>query len=177
MGFLDKLFTVETVDAKHPVAVPAESMEGAEVNAVVSTTDSVVAKIYAQNELSDEGDSIYAVSKLMNTLPKEMTTQKMQQTIAGILAVTEKSIPALIADAHKRVDVLNAARDAVIAERSAEIDGANADIERLKQAIEVAQKVIKNAKDVMEATKQQVADEVGEIEKLIEFSEGMVNQE
>lgn len=176
MGLFDKLFTVEEVDSKHPVAAPVEPVQADPVHAEVSTTEGVVAKIYAQNELSDEGDSIYAVSKLMNTLPKEMTTQKMQQTIAGILAVTEKSVPALIADAHKRIEVLNAARDSVVAERTAEIQSANADIERLKQAIEIAQKVIKNAEDVMEATKHQIADEVDEIEKLIKFSEGMVTQ-
>lgn len=177
MSLFEKFFTVETVDSKHPVATPTEPVESAAVSAVVDSADSVVAKIYAQNELTEEGDSIYAVSKLMNTLPKEMTTPKMQQTIAGILAVTEKSVPALIADGNKRIDVLTAARDSVVAERTEEIAQANADIERLKQAIEVAQKVIRNAEDVMEATKQQIAGEVEDIEKLIKFSEGMVSQE
>ena len=176
MSLFDKLFTVESVDSKRPATAPIATAEPVAVNAVVNTAEGVVAKIYAQNELSEEGNSIYAVSKLMNTLPKEMTTPKMQQTIAGILAVTEKSVPALIADAHKRIEVLNAARDTVIAERTEEIVGATSDIERLKQAIEVAEKVIKNAEDVMEATKHQIADEVEELEKLVKFSEGMVSQ-
>lgn len=176
MSLFDKLFTVESVDSKNTATAPVATAEPVAVNAVVNTAEGVVAKIYAQNELSEEGNSIYAVSKLMNTLPKEMTTPKMQQTIAGILAVTEKSVPALIADAHKRIDVLNAARDTVIAERTEEIVGATSDIERLKQAIEVAEKVIKNAEDVMEATKHQIADEVEELEKLVKFSEGMVSQ-
>ena len=176
MSLFDKLFTVESVDSKNTATAPIATAEPVAVNAVVNTAEGVVAKIYAQNELSEEGNSIYAVSKLMNTLPKEMTTPKMQQTIAGILAVTEKSVPALIADAHKRIDVLNAARDTVIAERTEEIVGATSDIERLKQAIEVAEKVIKNAEDVMEATKHQIADEVEELEKLVKFSEGMVSQ-
>lgn len=176
MSLFDKLFTVESVDSKNTATAPIATAEPVAVNAVVNTAEGVVAKIYAQNELSEEGNSIYAVSKLMNTLPKEMTTPKMQQTIAGILAVTEKSVPALIADAHKRIEVLNAARDTVIAERTEEIVGATSDIERLKQAIEVAEKVIKNAEDVMEATKHQIADEVEELEKLVKFSEGMVNQ-
>lgn len=176
MSLFDKLFTVESVDPKNTATAPIATAEPVAVNAVVNTAEGVVAKIYAQNELSEEGNSIYAVSKLMNTLPKEMTTPKMQQTIAGILAVTEKSVPALIADAHKRIEVLNAARDTVIAERTEEIVGATSDIERLKQAIEVAEKVIKNAEDVMEATKHQIADEVEELEKLVKFSEGMVSQ-
>ena len=176
MSLFDKLFTVESVDSKNTATAPIATAEPVAVNAVVNTAEGVVAKIYAQNELSEEGNSIYAVSKLMNTLPKEMTTPKMQQTIAGILAVTEKSVPALIADAHKRIEVLNAARDTVIAERTEEIVGATSDIERLKQAIEVAEKVIKNAEDVMEATKYQIADEVEELEKLVKFSEGMVSQ-
>lgn len=177
MSLFDKFFTVETVDSKNTATAPVAHVETIAVNAVVETTESVVAKIYAQNELSEEGDSIYAVSKLMNTLPKEMTTQKMQQTIAGILAVTEKSVPALIADGHKRIEVLNAARDNIVAERTEVIVGATSDIERLKQAIEVAEKVIKEAQDIIEATKHQVADEVDDVEKLIKFSEGMVSQE
>jgi predicted ribosome quality control (RQC) complex YloA/Tae2 family protein len=176
VSLFDKLFTVESVDSKNTATAPIATAEPVAVNAVVNTAEGVVTKIYAQNELSEEGNSIYAVSKLMNTLPKEMTTPKMQQTIAGILAVTEKSVPALIADAHKRIEVLNAARDTVIAERTEEIVSATSDIERLKQAIEVAEKVIKNAEDVMEATKHQIADEVEELEKLVKFSEGMVNQ-
>lgn len=177
MSLFDKFFTVESVDSKNTATALVAHVETIAVNAVVETTESVVAKIYAQNELSEEGDSIYAVSKLMNTLPKEMTTQKMQQTIAGILAVTEKSVPALIADGHKRIEVLNAARDNIVAERTEVIVGATSDIERLKQAIEVAEKVIKEAQDIIEATKHQVADEVDDVEKLIKFSEGMVSQE
>ena len=177
MSLFDKLFTVESVDSKNTATAPIATAEPVAVNAVVNTAEGVVAKIYAQNELSEEGNSIYAVSKLMNTLPKEMPTPKMQQTIAGILADTEKSVPALIADAHKRIEVLNAARDAIVAERTDEITSAASDIERLKQAIEVAEKVIKNAEDVMEATKHQISDEVEELEKLIKFSEGMVNKE
>ena len=177
MSLFDKFFTVESVDSKNIATAPVAHVETVAVNAVVETTESVVAKIYAQNELSEEGNSIYSVSKLMNTLPKEMTTVKMQQTIAGILAVTGKSIPDLIADGHRRIDVLNAACEAIIAERTEVIAGATTDIERLKQAIEVAEKVIKEAQDIIEATKGQVADEVDDIKKLVEFSEGMVSQE
>ena len=177
MGLFDKLFTVEEVDPKHPVTAPTEPVQLEPVCAEVNTTEGVVAKIYEMNQLTDEGNSIYAVSKLMNTLPKEMTTPKMQQTIAGILAVTEKSVPALIDDANKRIEVLTAACETVVQERTAEIQSANADIERLKQAIEVAEKVIKNAEDVMEATKHQITEEVEEIQKLVKFSEGMVDQQ
>ena len=162
MSLFDKFFTVESVDSKNTATAPVAHAETVAVNAVVETT---------------EGNSIYSVSKLMNTLPKEMTTVKMQQTIAGILAVTGKSIPDLIADGHRRIDVLNAACEAIIAERTEVIAGATTDIERLKQAIEVAEKVIKEAQDIIEATKGQVADEVDDIKKLVEFSEGMVSQE
>ena len=176
MSLFVKLGWVEeepkTVSAE-PVAevIPVEK-----VDANVSSVENIVANVYAQNNLSDESNSIYAVSKLMNTLPKEMTTKKMQETIAGILAVTEKSVPSLIQDAKNRIEVLNAACESVVAERTNEIDSANADIEKLKQAIESAQKVIKSAEDIREATKQQIAAEVDVIEKLIEFSEGMVKQ-
>lgn len=177
MGLFDKLFVVEETEASRPVAVPMESNETQAVSAEVSSTESVVSSIYAQNDLVEEADSIYAVSKLMETLPKEMSTPKMQQTISGILAVTQKSIPALLADGHKRIEVLTTACNAVIAERTAEIECANADIEQLKLAIEAAEKVIKHAEDVVEATKHQVEDEVAVIEKLLKFSEGMVAAE
>lgn len=174
MSLFEKLGLIEK-EASESAPVE-EVVVTEEVDANISSAENVVTAVYAQNELSDESNSIYAVSKLMNTLPKEMTTQKMQHTIAGILAVTEKSVPALIQDARKRIEVLNAACESVVSERTAEIDGANADIEKLKQAIEAAQKVIKNAEDIREATKQQIAAEVEEIEKLIKFSEGMVSQ-
>lgn len=177
MGLFDKLFVVEETETSRPVAVPMESNETQAVSAEVSSTESVVSSIYAQNDLVEEADSIYAVSKLMETLPKEMSTPKMQQTISGILAVTQKSIPDLLADGHKRIEVLTAACNAVIAERTAEIECANADIEQLKLAIEAAEKVIKHAEDVVEATKHQVEDEVAVIEKLLKFSEGMVAAE
>ena len=164
-------------EPKETDAVPiAQVVTAEEVDVKINSVESIVTAIYAQNEMSDESNSIYAVSKLMNTLPKEMTTAKMQQTIAGILAVTEKSVPALIQDAQRRIEVLNAACVTVVDERTAEINDANADIERLKQAIEAAQKVIKNAEDIREATKQQIEAEVEEIQKLIKFSEGMVSQ-
>lgn len=177
MGLFDKLFVVEETETSRPVAVPMESNETQAVSAEVSSTESVVSSIYAQNDLVEEADSIYAVSKLMETLPKEMSTPKMQQTISGILAVTQKSIPDLLADGNKRIEVLTAACNAVIAERTAEIECANADIEQLKLAIEAAERVIKHAEDVVEATKHQVEDEVAVIEKLLKFSEGMVAAE
>ena len=175
MSLFGKLFTIENVEAA-PEAVKPANIAADPVVAVVSSVDSVVATIYEQNDLSDTTDSIYAVGKLMGTLPKEMTTQKMQQTVAGILAVTEKSVPALIIDAKKRIDVLNAAKESIVAERTAEIERANADIECLKQAIESAQKVIKNAEGVIDAVNQQISDEVEGIMKLVQFSEGMVSQ-
>lgn len=159
--------------ANEPIA---DVVETEKVDANINSIENVVANVYAQNDLADASNSIYAVSKLMDTLPKEMTTKNMQQTIAGILAVTEKNVPDLIQDAYRRIEVLKAACANVVAERTSEIDGANADIEKLKQAIEAAQKVIKNAEDIREATKQQIATEIEEIEKLIKFSEGMVNK-
>lgn len=176
MSIFEKLFVVEKTDVQ-PKVVAAESDAATEkVVSVVNSSENIVNSIYEQNELTDDGNSIFSVSKLMNTLPKEMTTQKMQQTIAGILAVTDKQIPDLIADGCKRINVLNAAREAVVQQRTEEIERANSDIERLKQAIEAAQKLIKKAEDIREATEREIADEVEVIEKLIKFSEGMVDQ-
>lgn len=176
MSLFGKLFTIEDGNVA-PVATQPANEPVEPVTAVVDSVDSVVASIYEQNNLSDTSDSIYAIGKLIGTLPKEMTTQKMQETVAGILAVTEKSIPALLCDAHKRIDVLNAAKDSIVAERTAEIERANADIECLKQAIESAQKLIKNAETVIDAVQKQISDEVEGIMKLVQFSEGMVNRE
>ena len=174
MSLFGKLFTIEDAEST-PAATQPANVATDPVVAVVSSVDSIVATIYEQNNLSDTSDSIYAVGKLMGTLPKEMTTQKMQETVAGILAVTEKSVPVLLCDAHKRIEVLNSAKDSIVAERTSEIERANADIECLKQAIESAQKVIKNAETVIDAVQKQVSDEVEGIMKLVQFSEGMVS--
>lgn len=84
-----------------------------------------------------------------------------------------KTISALLEDAEKRLEVLSAAQNKIVAERTAEIETANADIETLKGAIEAANIKIKEGEDIIAATKKSVEDEATVISDLVEFCNGM----
>lgn len=174
MSFLKKLGLVED---NEPIiaSVEVEQVQQpvVEVDAEVHSTTNVVDEIYAQNKLSDKSNSIYTVGALIDTLPNEMTTAKKQSTVSGILMVSGKSVNSLVNDAQNRIDVLCAARDKIVSDRESEIAVASADIEALKQAIEVATIKIKEAEEIIAATKDSVGDEIGVIDNLVKFCEGM----
>lgn len=176
MSFLKKLGLVEEEEPIVPVATePVQDLEE-EVDAEINSTTNVVDEIYAQNDLSDKNNSIYTVQALINTLPDEMTTAKKQGTVSGILMVSGKSINDLLNDAKNRIDILCAARDKIVNDRTDEIAVASNDIEELKRAIEVATIRIKEAEDIIAATKQSVDEEIGAIDNLVKFCEGMNNK-
>ncbi len=144
-----------------------------DVDAEINSTANIIADIYSKNDLADKANSIFTVQALIETLPSEMTTAKKQATVSGILRVSGKSVTSLLEDAAKRIETLTAVRDKVVGERTGEISDANADIESLKQAIEAANVHIKEAEEIINATKQSVADEVSIIDGLVEFCKGM----
>lgn len=176
MSFLKRLGLVE--DEEQIVPVVAEQVQEleVEVDAEINSSVNVVDEIYAQNGLSEKGNSIYTVQALIDTLPDEMTTAKKQSTVSGILMVSGKSINDLLNDAQNRIETLCAARDKIISDRTDEIMVANSDIEELKRAIEVATIKIKEAEDIIAATKQSVDEEIGAIDNLVKFCEGMNNK-
>lgn len=175
MGLFERLGLVEREMAEIPeMEVPALSSEvEIDVDAEIDSAANVVDEIYEQNELSDKSNSIYTVQALIATLPAEMTTVKKQGTVAGILAVSGKSIASLKDDATNRRDILFAAQEKVVSERTDEINVAKNDIEALKAAIEAAEIKIKNAEDIIAATKKSVEDEIAVIDELVEFCNGM----
>lgn len=174
MGFFEKLGLVEReADPVVPVMPEVVAEPEIEVNAEINSATNVVEDIYAQNGLADRSNSIYTVQALIDTLPDEMTTAKKQSTVSGILMVSGKSVADLLNDAQNRIDVLCAARDEVVNDRNNEITAASNDIEALKQAIEVATIKIKEAEEIIAATKELVNSEIGAIDNLIKFCEGM----
>lgn len=152
---------------------PEAFVDQVDVDAEITSPTNIVSEIYAQNDMSDKGDSIFTVQALIDTLPQEMTKAKQQATVLGILRVSGKSVDALLEDAANRINTLTAACEKVVAERSNEISEANADIESLKQAIETANVRIKEAEEIINATKQSVAEEISAIDGLVEFCNGM----
>lgn len=150
-------------------AVPAV----ADVSAEVESATNVVAEIYEQNGLAGNGDSIFTIQALIDTLPDTMPTATMQTTVAGILAVSGKSLDNLLADAQTRIDTLDVACDAIVDEQTTAIGEAERDIEAMKAAIEVAQGKIKAANELIAGTKQSVDAEIAVINGLINFCEGM----
>ena len=177
MSWLEKIGLVERNEPEIP-AEPIVTQEStaaplANVDAEINSATNIVADIYAQNDLGNKSDSIYAVQAFIATLPAEMTTAKKQSTISGILAVSQKSVADLVADALHRMDVLRAAKEKIVGERTNEIATANGDIEALKQAIEAATIKIKEAEDIIAATNKSIDDELKTISDLVEFCNGM----
>lgn len=173
MSFLKKLGLIEDNEPIVPVDTEPVQESVVEVDAEINSSANVVDEIYAQNELSDKGNSIYTIQALIDTLPDEMTTAKKQSTVYGILMVSGKSVNSLLDDAQNRIDVLCAARDKIVGDRTDEIAVANSDIEELKRAIEIATIKIKEAEEIIAATKNSVDDEISAIDNLIKFCEGM----
>lgn len=174
MSLFEKLGLIEREEEPIVTVVPEFHVgPEIEVDAEINSTTNVVDDIYAQNDLSDRSNSIYTVQALIDTLPDEMTTAKKQSTVYGILMVSGKSVEDLLNDAQNRIDILCAARDKIIDDRSNEIAVMNADIENLKKAIEVATIKIKEAEEIISATKESIGNEIGAIDNLVKFCEGM----
>lgn len=173
MSFLEKLGLIEREEVETPIPVTAAESPAVDANVEINSTENVVGEIYAQNDMSNKDNSIYAVQSFIDTLPAEMTTVKKQSSVYGILKVTGKSVESLLADAKNRIDVLSSAKDNVFEEKDAVISAAKNDIEELKKAIEAANIVINNAEAIKESTAKAVSDEVATIEELVKFCEGM----
>ena len=174
MGFFEKLGLVEREVAPVVPVVPEVIADPEiEVDAEINSAVNVVDEIYAQNDLSDRSNSIYTVQALIDTLPDEMTTARKQSTVSGILMVSGKSVTSLLNDAQNRIDVLRAARDKIVDDRTNEINATSADIEELKKAIEIATIKIKEAEEIIAATNESIGNEIGAIDNLIKFCEGM----
>lgn len=173
MGFFEKLGLVEREEVVIPTTVKSVEEPVVEANAEINSTENVINEIYAQNGLADKDNSIYAVQSFIDTLPSEMTTAKKQSSVYGILKVTGKSVDGLMGDANDRINLLCSARDKVVAEKNAEIEAAKSDIEDLKRAIEAANIIINKAEEVKDTVNKSVNDEIGVIEELVKFCEGM----
>lgn len=175
MSWLEKIGLVERNEEDVPVAEVMDVMPEVTVTAEaeIKSTTNIVEEIYSQNDLNDRSNSIYTVQALIDTLPKEMTTAKMQSTVSGILAVSGKNISNLVADATHRKNVLIAVAQNIETNKTSEIEMAKADIETLKSAIEAATIKIKEAEDIVSATKESVNEEVKVIDGLVEFCNGM----
>ena len=172
MGFFERMGLVEREEPIVPEYEPIP-MPVVEVEANIQSAENVVEAIYEQNGMSDKSTSIYTVQALISTLPQEMTMQKMQTTVAGILSVSGKAVSDLLADAQRRVDVLNAARCTIVDERETEITAAKADIENLKVLIESATVKIHEAEKIIETTQHDIDAECDAIASLVAFCNGM----
>ena len=173
MSFLEKWGLIEREDVDVPAPVRVSEPPVVETNVEITSTENVIDEIYAQNDLSNKDNSIYAVQSFIDTLPSEMTTAKKQSSVYGILKVTGKPVESLMMDANNRMCILSDAKSKIFAEKNAIIEAAKNDIEELKKAIEAANIVINNAEAIKESTAKAVNDEIEAIEELVKFCEGM----
>ena len=178
MNWLEKMGLVECEDEPVTTDIPVEPQASiptstVEVDAEINSASNIVSDIYAQNNLSDKSDSIYAVQEYIATLPTEMPTATKQKTVAGILMVSKKSVADLVGDAINRMNVLRMAQEKIVGEHTNEINSAKADIETMKQAIEAASIKIKEYEDIIAATNKSVDEEIKLMNELVEFCKGM----
>jgi len=178
MNWLERMGLVECEDESIPTEIPVDNHESVptsttEVDAEINSAANVVSDIYAQNDLSDKSNSIYAVQEYIATLPAEMPTATKQKTVAGILMVSKKSVADLVGDAINRMNVLRMAQEKIVGEHTNEINSAKADIETMKQAIEAASIKIKEYEDIIAATNKSVDEEIKLMNELVDFCNGM----
>ena len=173
MGLFEKFGLVEREEAPAVPEYVPEPAPDTSVEANVQSTENIIGEIYTANGFDEKADSIHTVQALIDTLPAEMTNQKKQATVAGILKVSGKSVQALMNDADERLDLLRSALAKVVSDRTSEIDAAKEHIEQLKEQIELETRAIQNAENIIECAKDSIEDEVKHITELRAFCEGM----
>ena len=102
MSFLKKWGLVEDTvsEVKEPVVTENVPEAAPSVDAVIVSTENIVANIFEQSGMAGVTNSIYTVRAYTEKLPSEMTTVKKQQTVAGILEVSGVLVSTLLNDAN-----------------------------------------------------------------------------
>lgn len=176
MGFLKKLGLVEDNPdyyAEYDTDLSDVNYD-ADIDANVDgvTNDNLVSDIYNANSLSDLSKSIFKVEELIDSLPKEMTTDTKRTSVLAILSSFGLTTEEVLEDANTRVNLLNAAMTEIVNKNTSKIDESNITIEDLKKQIEDLQKIISDLLLENKTCKDKVEQEVNRIENLIKFIKG-----
>ena len=174
MGLFKKLGLVEDNPdyiGYDDIDVPVYDLD-VDANVDGVSTDNLVADIYAANSLSDLSKSIFKVDEVINSLPKEMTTEAKKATVLNILTSFGLTVDEVVQDGYTRINFLNSAKDEILTKNNSEIDASNVSIENHKKEIEQLSKYIADLQIVNKNCEDTVEQEVEKIESLVKFVGG-----
>lgn len=135
-------------------------------------TNTLIDDIYAQNDLLDKSKSIFKVEELINSLPKEMSTDTKKASVLAILSNFGLTATEVCEDGEKRISILNSVKCKIETDCENTIAAKEAQIEEFKKSIEKLSVEIANEKEVMKISNETVINETGRIANLIKFIGG-----
>lgn len=150
----------EESDYEEPVA--AENVD--EVD-----KETLIADIYAKNQLTDISRSIFKAEDVSKSLPMEMATDTKRGAVLGILSSFNLTATDVTTDGENRLKVLESVQTQIQMNNSAAIGERRDRIEDLKSQIEVLNKEISDLEHETEVSDDVIDTEVKRIRGLIDF--------
>lgn len=153
----------------------APSLEAEPINVEVPEINSVeigdefVEGVYEANHLKDTSKSIFQVSILRNTLPKEMLNEVKKTTVTSIMSSFNLTVDEVVEDGEKRVKVLDAALNSTVSGLEDQNNSLFSEIEELKAQINQKETEIAANKDIIKNASEAANEEISRINELINF--------
>lgn len=179
MGFLEKIGLVEAIEPEvstyDAVDLTTDKEEETPLPVELECVwcDTLLDDIYAESGLSDTSRSIFKVEELIESLPKEMTTEVKRNSVLAILGSFNLTATDVMADGEKRVGVLSATKDKIIADSNNVVAEKEAEIEELKKKIEILSSEIFSEQQNSKLCCEAVSTEITRVSSLIKFAGGV----
>lgn len=174
MGILKNFFVEEVSDEVPDISNVDIDLDETEVNAELNSVniDTLITDIYDQNDLADKTQSIFKVEELINSLPKEMTTETKRNSVLATLGVFGLTATDVETDGEKRVDVLSDILAKIICDSEAVATEKENSIEEHKMEIERLEKEIADQRAETKISDETINAEIDRIKNLINFTTG-----
>lgn len=174
MGFLKGLFVEEMPNEEEMYEVGSNYVEedNVEVELDSVNTDTLIADIYAQNELFDKTKSIFKVEELINSLPNEMVTETKKASVLATLGVFGLTVTDVTLDGESRIDVLSGVLTKILGEGNNTVVSKETEIEEHKKEIARLEKEISEQNTEMKISENTINTEISRITSLVKFIEG-----
>lgn len=175
MGFLKNLFIEEVPNDNYDIPVDMGVIEEEmtpEVKIESVNASTLIADVYAQNDLFDMSQSIFKVEELIASLPKEMATDTKRASVLAILGSFGLTATEVVDDGDKRISVLSGVKDKIDMDCKTTISNKEIEIEDLKKAIENLTVEIANEQEKMKLSDEAILAEMSKVENLIKFVGG-----
>lgn len=175
-SFFERMGLVERV-GEPPSEAPAyyesypevDPEPAVEANTAETVADTLIADIYANNDLSDMSRSIFKAEEVSNSLPSTMPTDTKRTAVIGILASFQLTPEELLEDAENRKQIITSAANSMMANRVQAIANTKEVIEDLRKQIESCEATIKNHEQEHAFISQASEAEIKRIDALASF--------